>query len=55
MYGYFLQNFSMFIKVFHFIVFLNKMYRSVICSEDGLMKIAENVQRLKQIFAVAAV
>ena len=58
----FLQNFCVFIKVFHFIVFLNEMYTCTICSEEGLMKIAEKVQRRKKkmfsiikIIAIAAI
>ena len=33
---------------FSFCCLLNEMYSRVICSEEGLMKMAENVQRLKQ-------
>ena len=37
----------MFIKVIHFIV-LNETYTCTICSEEGLMKMAENIYRIKQ-------
>ena len=48
-YCYFLQNFCVFIKVFHFTVFLNEMYTCTIRTEEGLMKIEKSGFDQKQI------